>query len=72
MTIDLPFRIYIYLNGHTVLDDRTATGVANAMRVSKDTAGDHLQKMVTDKLLVSEKVGNARVYFIHSVIPNEV
>jgi len=71
MTLDVPFRIYIYLNGNIALDDRTATGVANAMHISKDTAGDHLKKMVADDLLISEKVGNARVYFVHSVIPHE-
>jgi len=64
MTKNIEFDIYVYLNGNIALDDRTATGIANAMRKSKDTAGDNLQKMVKDGLLVYEKVGTAKVYFV--------
>lgn len=64
MPENIPFSIYIYLNGNLALDDRTATGIANAMRISKDTAGDHLTKMVDEGLITYDKVGNAKVYFI--------
>ena len=58
------FNIYIYLNSNLILDDRTATGVANAMRISKDRAGKKLQEMVSDGLLEVEPVGNLKLYFI--------
>lgn len=60
----LDFQIYIYLNCNLALDDRTSTGIANAMRISKDKAGDELHKMVEDSLLMFEKVGNSKVYFV--------
>ena len=60
----LPFRIYRYLNCNIALDDRTSTGIANAMRISKDKAGDELHDMVNDELITFEKVGNSKVYFV--------
>lgn len=65
MTDNLHFSIYIYLNNPKLaLDDRTATGIANAMRVSKDTAGDKLKEMVNKGLLDVETVGTSKLYFI--------
>jgi len=65
MTDNLPFLIYVYLNNpRLALDDRTATGIANAMRVSKDMAGDKLKEMVSSGLLDVEKVGSSNVYFV--------
>ncbi|MBU1141303.1 MAG: MarR family transcriptional regulator [Firmicutes bacterium] len=62
---NLEFDIYIYLNNpHLALDDRTATGIANAMRVSKDTAGDKLKELISEGLIELEPVGNSNVYFI--------
>ena len=61
----LEFDIYVYLNSQILaLDDRTATGIANAMRVSKDMAGDKLKEMVSSELLDVEKVGSSNVYFV--------
>lgn len=65
MPENILFSIYIHLNNpHLALDDRTSTGIANAMRISKDKAGDELNKMVKDGLLIFEKVGNSKVYFV--------
>lgn len=65
LMINLEFDIYVYLNSPClVLDDRTATGIANAMRISKDTAGDKLHNMVNKDLLEFEPVGNSKVYFV--------
>lgn len=61
---NIEFRIYVYLNGNLALDDRTSTGVANAMRISKDTAGEKLHSMVKDGLLEMEPVGTSKLYFI--------
>ena len=62
---NLEFNIYVYLNNpQLALDDRTATGIANAMRVSKDTAGDKLHNMVERGLLEIEPVGNSKIYFV--------
>lgn len=62
---NLEFNIYVYLNNpHLALDDRTATGIANAVRVSKDTAGDKLHNMVNKDLLEFEPIGNSKVYFV--------
>ena len=72
MTLDLPFQIYVYLNSIIALDDRTAAGVANAMRISKDTASNHLRDMVAEGLLTCEKVGKSNVHFIASVMPAQV
>jgi len=59
------FSIYVYLNNpHLALDDRTATGIANAMRISKDMAGAKLKEMVSSELLDVEKVGSSNVYFV--------
>jgi len=65
MTDNLPFLIYVYLNSQILaLDDRTSTGIANAMRISKDTAGDKLKEMVDKGLLDVEPVGTSKLYFI--------
>lgn len=65
MTNNLEFNIYVYLNNPCLaLDDRTATGIANAMRVSKDMAGDKLHNMVDNELLEFDPVGNSKVYFV--------
>ena len=65
MTDNLPFLIYVYLNSQILaLDDRTSTGIANAMRISKDTAGDKLKELVDKGLLEVEPVGTSKLYFI--------
>lgn len=64
MTQALNFSIYVYLNGNLALDDRTATGIANAMRITKDKAGEVLSDMVRKHLLEYEKVGTAKVYTV--------
>ena len=61
----IPFSIYIYLNGNLALNDRTAAGVANAMRCSKDKAGAILTKMVDEGYLTYEPIGNYRVFFVN-------
>ena len=62
---NIEFDIYVYLNNpHLALDDRTATGIANAMRISKDMAGAKLKEMVSSELLDVEKVGSSNVYFV--------
>ena len=62
---NLEFDIYVYLNNlRLALDDRTATGIANAMRISKDTAGDKLKELVDKGLLEVEPVGTSKLYFI--------
>jgi len=65
MTNNIEFNIYVYLNNPLLaLDDRTSVGVANAMRISKDTAGDKLKEMVDKGLLDVEPVGTSKLYFI--------
>jgi len=62
----IEYDIYVYLNyPHLALDDRTSTGIANAMRISKDTAGDKLKSMVDKGLLEMEPVGTSKLYFIN-------
>ena len=62
----LSFSMYVYLNNIPILalNERTASGIANAMRCSKDKASACLQKMCDDGLLVFEPIGNYKVYFI--------
>lgn len=65
MIDDIHFSIYVYLNNpYLALDDRTVTGIANAMRTSKDTTGDKLHNMLNRGLLEFESVGNSKVYFV--------
>lgn len=62
------FPIYVYLNNIPILalNERTAAGIANAMRCSKDKAGDVLKGMCAQGLLVYEPVGNSRVYYVNN------
>lgn len=62
--INLKLNIYIHLNSNIALDDRTQTGIANAMRISKDKTGDILHEMVNNNQVVFEKVGTSKVYFV--------
>ena len=65
MTNNIEFDIYVYLNSQILaLGDRTSTGIANAMRISKDTAGDKLKELVDKGLLEVEPVGTSKLYFI--------
>jgi len=65
MTNNIFLSIYIYLNNpYLSLDDRTATGIANAMRISKDMAGDKLHNMVENGLIEFEPVGTSKIYFV--------
>ena len=61
----ISFSIYIYLNNPLLaLDDRTSTGIAHAMRITKDKSGDVLKDMLKENLLTCEKVGTAKIYFV--------
>lgn len=61
----LPFLIYIHLNNHQLaLDERTVTGVAEAMRIKKDRASDCLKKMIAKGQIWAESVGSTNVYWV--------
>lgn len=61
----LTFKIYVFLNSDISLNDRTAAGIANAMRCSKDKAIATLTEMVADGYLITEPIGNYKIYYIN-------